>query len=137
MKKMLPSLQQTLRHWESEEVVISAVASKDGTTIYTAPLSSPATEIDPTRLIQIGKLVKIDQLHLKTFPDPTATPPRTSLIGGPRPGSTQPELATILLIILSLSPFRYPLSSAANTHSPKPFNSVRAVKQGSTTIITA
>src|SRR5438874_10304381 len=56
-------------------LVISAVASKDGTTIYSGTLTSPATELDPTKLIQIGKLTKIDQIHLKTFPDPTSTQP--------------------------------------------------------------
>src|SRR6266699_2943089 len=56
-------------------LVMSIVASKDGTTIYTGTLSSPAVELDPTKLIQVGKLTKIDNVHLQTFPDPTATPP--------------------------------------------------------------
>lgn len=94
-------------------VVISAVASKDGTTIYTAPLSSPATEIDPTRLIQIGKLVKIDQLHLKTFPDPTATPPPDKFDRRPAPGLNTARIGDNSPDNPSLSPFRYPLSSAA------------------------
>src|SRR5438552_7297388 len=42
-------------------LVMSVVASKDGTTIYSGTLSSPATELDPTKLIQVGKLTKIDQ----------------------------------------------------------------------------
>src|SRR5205814_1611240 len=37
-------------------VVLSIVASKDGTTVYTGALTSPATELDPTRLVQLGKL---------------------------------------------------------------------------------
>src|SRR5437867_3564619 len=42
-------------------LVMSIVASKDGTTIYDP--ATPGT-IDPTRLIQVGKLVKIDNVHL-------------------------------------------------------------------------
>jgi len=47
-------------------VVMSAVASNDGTIIY--PSSAPGT-IDPTRLIQVGKLTKIDNVHLWTHTD--------------------------------------------------------------------
>ena len=42
-------------------IVLSVVASKDGTVIYTT-----LAPIDPTRLVQINKLVKIDNVHLKT-----------------------------------------------------------------------
>src|SRR5262245_12315876 len=42
-------------------VIMSIVASKDGTTVYNP--NSPGT-IDPTKLIQVGKLVKIENLHL-------------------------------------------------------------------------
>ena len=44
-------------------LVISAVASKDGTTVY----GSSAGPIDPTKLSQIGKLIKIDGVHLPLF----------------------------------------------------------------------
>jgi type II secretory pathway pseudopilin PulG len=44
-------------------VVMSIVASKDGTNIY----GSNTGTIDPTRLIQVGKLVKIDNVHLPLF----------------------------------------------------------------------
>jgi type II secretory pathway pseudopilin PulG len=44
-------------------LVMSIVASKDGTNIYG---SSPAT-IDPTKLVQLGKLVKIDNIHVPLF----------------------------------------------------------------------
>ena len=37
-------------------LVMSVVASKDGTTIYSGTLSSPATELDPIKLLQVGKL---------------------------------------------------------------------------------
>jgi type II secretory pathway pseudopilin PulG len=41
-------------------LVMSIVAAKDGTNVY-GPGSGP---IDPTKLIQVGKLVKIDNIHL-------------------------------------------------------------------------
>jgi prepilin-type N-terminal cleavage/methylation domain-containing protein len=44
-------------------VVMSIVASKDGTKVYAAN----STSIDPTRLIQVGKLVKIENIHLPLF----------------------------------------------------------------------
>src|SRR5207237_4216752 len=47
-------------------LVISVVASNDGTIIYTS--TTPGT-IDTTRLLQVGKLTKIDNVHLATFTD--------------------------------------------------------------------
>jgi type II secretory pathway pseudopilin PulG len=44
-------------------LVLSSVASLDGTTVYGA---SPGP-IEPTRLIQISKITKIDNLHLPLF----------------------------------------------------------------------
>ncbi len=52
-------------------IVLSTVASKDGTTIYDTNNSS--TAIDPTRLSQVGKLVKIDNLHLPILADGSGT----------------------------------------------------------------
>ncbi len=57
---------------------MSIVASKDGTVLYTLPLASSFTlDASPNQaaLLQVGKLVKIDNLHLKTFAAPTRTPP--------------------------------------------------------------
>src|SRR5437879_4399318 len=45
-------------------LVMSIVASKDGTTVYNS--NSPGA-IDPTRLIPVNKLVKIDNIHLPIF----------------------------------------------------------------------
>jgi prepilin-type N-terminal cleavage/methylation domain-containing protein len=50
-------------------IVMSIVASKDGTMLYTGTLSSPVT-LDPPNsatLFQVDKLAKIDNAHLKTF----------------------------------------------------------------------
>jgi prepilin-type N-terminal cleavage/methylation domain-containing protein len=54
-------------------VVISTVASKDGTEVYTSPITSPPVDMDPngTKLSQIGKLVKLDHVHLRTFSNGT------------------------------------------------------------------
>ena len=87
-------------------VVMSAVASNDGTIIYTS--SAPGT-IDPTRLIQVGKLTKIDNVHLWTHTDTPLTP--TGSTFGTRPnvlstyciGDTNPA-GTL---------FQYPVGSPA------------------------
>src|SRR5436190_3271264 len=55
-------------------LVMSIVASKDGTMLYTAPLTSLVT-LPSASLVQVGKLTKIVNVHLKTFSDPAATPP--------------------------------------------------------------
>jgi len=58
-------------------VVISIIASKDGTKLYTGVPGSPVT-LDPpssATLLQVDKLAKIDNAHLITFPNTTATPP--------------------------------------------------------------
>ena len=60
------------------KLIMSIVASKNGTMLYTAPLAGSFTldaAPNQTALIQIGKLVKIDNLHLKTFSAPTSAPP--------------------------------------------------------------
>jgi prepilin-type N-terminal cleavage/methylation domain-containing protein len=44
-------------------LVISIVASADGTTIY----GSSSGAIDPTKLVQVGKLIRIDNVHLPLF----------------------------------------------------------------------
>ena len=73
-------------------LVMSIVASKDGTMLYTGNLSSSVI-LDPpgsTILIQVGKLAKIDNLHLKTFPTPppTSTPPPETFDKRPAVNST-------------------------------------------------
>jgi prepilin-type N-terminal cleavage/methylation domain-containing protein len=49
-------------------LVISIAASKDGTTIYNPNSDSNPDPIDPTRLIQVGKLVRVENIHLPLFP---------------------------------------------------------------------
>jgi prepilin-type N-terminal cleavage/methylation domain-containing protein len=55
-------------------IIISVVASADGSMIYTMPLSTTAvTPLNPTRLIQVAKLTKISNMHLNNFPAGTGT----------------------------------------------------------------
>jgi hypothetical protein len=88
--------------------VISVVASKDGTIIYDPNNLAP---IDPTRLNQVGKLTKIENVHLVTFADGSGTgstfdsrPPAT--FNTARIGDTAPPSA-------SLTPFQYPVGNPA------------------------
>ncbi len=48
-------------------LVLSVVASKDGTTVYDPKSVVNPDPIDPTKLMQIGKLVKVDNIHLPLF----------------------------------------------------------------------
>jgi type II secretory pathway pseudopilin PulG len=78
-------------------VVASIVASKDGTMLYTGNLSSPFTLDAPPNqaaLIQVGKLTKVDNVHLKTFPTPppTSTPPPESFDTRPAVNSTAAQI---------------------------------------------
>ncbi len=89
-------------------VVMSAVASNDGTIIY--PSSAPGT-IDPTRLIQVGKLTKIDNVHLWTHTDTPLTPTGSTFDYRPNVTSTY--------CIGDTNPtgtlFQYPVGSPAPT----------------------
>ena len=48
-------------------LVMSIAASKDGTTAYNPNSILNPDPIDPTKLTQVGKLVKIDNVHLPLF----------------------------------------------------------------------
>src|SRR5713226_725690 len=54
-------------------IVMSIVASKDGTTVYDPNSAANPDPINPTKLSQIGKLVKIDNVHLPLFAVGTGT----------------------------------------------------------------
>jgi len=93
-------------------IVMSVVASNDGTIIYTS--SSPGT-IDTTRLLQVGKLTKIDNVHLATFTDGSGAgstfvtrPPVTFNGTQYRIGDTTPLNSTGTL-------FQYPVGNPAPT----------------------
>jgi type II secretory pathway pseudopilin PulG len=77
-------------------LVMSIVASKDGTEVYTS-VSSPAADMDPngTRLSQVGKLVKLDNMHLKTFANCTSNCTGVSFPTRPPVPGGSPENAKI------------------------------------------
>src|SRR5439155_15932867 len=71
-------------------LIMSIVASRDGTMLYTGNLTGSVV-LDPpssATLLQVGKLTKIDNVHLKTFPAATATPPPDSFDTRPAATST-------------------------------------------------
>jgi prepilin-type N-terminal cleavage/methylation domain-containing protein len=89
-------------------VILSIVASKDGTTIYDPNNLVP---IDTTKLIQVGKLTKIDNVHLATFADGSGT---NSTFDG-RPAVTYPtaRIGDTTPPDPSLTPFQYPVGNPA------------------------
>ena len=92
-------------------LVMSVVASNDGTMLYTGTLSSVVT-LTPANLIQLGKLTKIDNLHLKTLAAPTATPPPDAFDTRPAVNSTAAQIGDTTPPSPSLR-FQYPLGSTA------------------------
>jgi prepilin-type N-terminal cleavage/methylation domain-containing protein len=95
-------------------LVMSIVASKDGTMLYTGTLGSPVT-LDPpssATLIQVGKLAKIDNLHLKTFLAPTATPPPDTFDTRPAVASTAAQIGDTAPPNPSIT-FHYPAGSSS------------------------
>jgi prepilin-type N-terminal cleavage/methylation domain-containing protein len=71
-------------------IVMSIVASNDGTMLYTPPLTTVVT-LPSASLFQVGKLTKIDNMHLKTFSDPTSVPP-DNFNTRPTPGTPPNDL---------------------------------------------
>jgi hypothetical protein len=95
-------------------VVISTVASKDGTIVYQQPVTSPSTPMDPGKLVQVSKLIKLDYVHLRTFPNGTGTGVDSFLTRPPIPGAA-PDNAKIgdTSPPASLRPFQYPVGNSA------------------------
>jgi type II secretory pathway pseudopilin PulG len=59
-------------------LVISIVAAKDGVQGFDpSAVTSPTNRLDIARLVQVGKLIKIDNVHLPLFAIPTGTPGNT------------------------------------------------------------
>ncbi len=54
-------------------IVLSIAASKDGTTVYNRNSNTDPDPIDPTRLTQVGKLIRIENVHLPIFADGSGT----------------------------------------------------------------
>jgi type II secretory pathway pseudopilin PulG len=86
-------------------VVMSIVASKDGTIIYDP---NNLTTIDATKLIQVGKLTKVENAHLWTHTD--------SPSGAGLTFDTRPNVASTYCIgnsspSNSATPFQYPVGN--------------------------
>ena len=92
-------------------LVLSIVGSKDGTMIYTAPLTSLVT-LAPATLIQVGKLTRIDNLHLKTFADGSGIPPADTFDKRPAVGLSTARVGDTTPPSPSLR-FQYPVGSTA------------------------
>jgi prepilin-type N-terminal cleavage/methylation domain-containing protein len=90
-------------------LVMSIVASKDGTTVYDP---NTLTMIDPTKLIQLGKLIKIENVHLATFTDGLGT---TGSAFDTRPAVTYDtaRIGDLTPPNASLTPFQYPVGNPA------------------------
>ena len=100
-------------------LVMSIAASKDGTMLYTGNLTSSLTlDASPNQaaLIQIGKLVKLNNVHLKTFSAATATPPPDNF-------STRPAVTSTASLIGDTTPpnpaltFHYPLGTSPGQYA--------------------
>jgi type II secretory pathway pseudopilin PulG len=88
-------------------VVMSIVASKDGTVVYDP--NNPAT-IDATKLTQVGKLTIIDNVHLWTHTD---TPLGTGSTFDTRPNVTSTYCIGDSSPADSATPFQYPVGNPA------------------------
>jgi hypothetical protein len=100
-------------------LVMSIVASKDGTIVYDP--SNPATDLT-TGLIQVGKLTKVENVHLWTHTDTPLTPTGSTFDYRPNVASTY---CIGDLTPNSATPFQYPVGN------PKPaaqYTFVKAVQ---------
>jgi type II secretory pathway pseudopilin PulG len=88
-------------------VVMSIVASKDGTKVYDP---NNLTTIDATRLIQVGKLTKIDNVHLWTHTD---SPSEAGETFATRPNVTSTYCIGNSSPPNSATPFQYPVGNPA------------------------
>ena len=89
---------------------MSIVASKDGSMLYTTPLTTLVT-LPSASLIQVGKLTKIDNVHLWTHTDIPQTPTGSDF-------DHRPNVATTYCIgdsspANSTTPFQYPVGNPA------------------------
>jgi prepilin-type N-terminal cleavage/methylation domain-containing protein len=108
-------------------VVVSCVASKDGTSVYQQPIGNPATPMDPTKLLQLSKLTRLANVHLRTFPNGNGGGTDTFDTRPPIPG-TAPDNAKIgdTSPPSSLRPFQYPVGTA--TAAPAQYTFTRIVQ---------
>ena len=89
-------------------VVLSTVASRDGGLPYD---QNNLASMDPTNLQQIGKLVKIENVHLATFDDGAGG--GTNFDGRPPVGLDTGKIGDTTPPSGSLTPFDYPVANAS------------------------
>jgi prepilin-type N-terminal cleavage/methylation domain-containing protein len=96
-------------------LIMSIVACKDGTMLYTGNLTNNVVLDQPTPcpLFQVGKLVKIDNMHLKGFAAPTATPPPDSFDTRPSFTSAAAQIGDAGYPPSPALSFRYPVGSSS------------------------
>jgi prepilin-type N-terminal cleavage/methylation domain-containing protein len=95
-------------------LIMSVVASKDGTMLYTGNLGTPVV-LDPPgsgRLLQVDKPTKIDNVHLKTFAAATSNPPPDTFDTRPAITSTAAQIGDTTPPNPSLT-FHYPVASSS------------------------
>ena len=106
-------------------IVMCTVASKDGTIAYKQPVESPAVVIDTAKLIQVGNLVRIDRVHLRTFPNGTGGGTDTFSARPPIPGGfTENAKIGDTSPPDSLRPFQYPV----RTGTPAQYRFVKLIE---------
>jgi prepilin-type N-terminal cleavage/methylation domain-containing protein len=92
-------------------IVISVVASGDGTQIV-EPTGTGKT-IDPSRLVQVGKLIKINNMHLADVPFPASSDPAGAADSWDARPSVQTKYVTYAIRETEPSktafPFTYPV----------------------------
>src|SRR5438552_943211 len=99
-------------------LIMSIVASRDGTMLYTGNLTGSVV-LDPpssATLLQVGKLTKIDNVHLKTFPAATATPPPDSFDTRPAATSTAAQIGDTTPPSPALT-FHFPVGSSPSQYA--------------------
>ncbi len=89
-------------------IVVALVASKDGSPVYSPTSLAP---IDPTKLLQISPLLKINNMHLATFTDGTGE--GNNFDTRPAIGSNEARIGAMSPSTSSLTPFPSPLSGTA------------------------
>jgi type II secretory pathway pseudopilin PulG len=102
-------------------LVMSIVASKDGTTAYDPNSPNNPDPISPTKLAQVGKLIKIENVHLPLFAAGTGTGDTFDARPSPSPTSDQNYSRFGELNVASPTapltnsqfPFWYPLTAAS------------------------
>ncbi|SDT93979.1 prepilin-type N-terminal cleavage/methylation domain-containing protein [Verrucomicrobium sp. GAS474] len=89
-------------------IVVSVVASRDGTKIYDAARPAP---LNPDRLLQVNPLLRI-AAHLTVYPDGTGTSSDQGKTFEARPAVSGSRIGDTLPAAPSATSFPYPLSGA-------------------------